>query len=303
MIKASRSQVFMVVVVGVIGVSLSAIWVRLAVDAVVPQNKVGFSLFLAAARMIFSAMVLLPTWKGFELKKIDVSAYRYAIAAGVCLAIHFATWIASLSYTSIAASTVLVTTNPIWVGLFSWWWYKEKLSLKSSLGIAIALLGGIIIAIADSGNGGNYSSPILGDALALFGAIMSSLYIIFGSQAQRRGLKTKNYIAIAYSVAAICLLPSPFLAASGYGGYDPKIYFYICSMAITSQLIGHSSLNWAVCWISPTLISLSLLFEPILASLLGAIVFSEVPSTELLLGGLIIILGIAVFLNSDRSSR
>ena len=301
MIKPSRSQVFVVVVIGVVGVCLSAIWVRLAVDAVVPQNKVGFSLFLAASRMIFAAVVLLPTWKGFKPKEIKASAYRYAIAAGVCLAIHFATWITSLSYTSIAASTVLVTTNPIWVGLFCWWWYKEKLTLKSSVGIGIALVGGIIIAIADSSNGGNYSNPILGDALALIGAIMSSLYIIFGSQAQRRGLNTSNYIAIAYSSAAVCLLTLPFLAGTSYVGYPQKIYFYICSMAVTSQLIGHSSLNWAVRWISPTLISLSLLFEPVLASLLGAIVFSEVPSIELLLGGLIILLGIAVFLNSDRA--
>ena len=301
MIKPSRSQIFIVVVIGIVGVCLSAIWIRLAIDAVVPQNKVGFSLFLAAARMIFSAIVLLPTWKGFKPKEIKASAYRYAIAAGVCLAIHFATWITSLSYTSIAASTVLVTTNPIWVGLFSWWWYKEKLTIKSIVGIGIALLGGIIIAIADSSNGGNYSNPILGDALALIGAIMSSLYIIFGSQAQRRGLNTSNYIAIAYSTAAVCLLTLPFFAGTNYIGYPQKIYLYICSMAVTSQLIGHSSLNWAVRWISPTLISLSLLFEPVLASLLGAIVFSEVPSIELLLGGLIILLGIAVFLNSDRA--
>ena len=300
MIKPSRAQVFMVVFIGIVGVCFSAIWIRLAVDAAVSQNKVGFSLFLAAARMIFAAIVLLPTWKGFKPKEIKPSAYRYAIAAGVCLAIHFATWITSLSYTSIAASTVLVTTNPIWVGLFSWWWYKEKLTLKSSVGIGIALIGGIIIAIADSSNGGNYSNPILGDALALIGAIMSSLYIIFGSQAQRRGLKTKNYVAIAYSTAAACLLTLPFFAGTNYVGYPQKVYFYICLMAVTSQLIGHSSLNWAIRWISPTLISLSLLFEPVLASLLGAIVFSEVPSIELLLGGVIILLGIAVFLNSDR---
>ncbi|MEL6495041.1 MAG: EamA family transporter [Cyanobacteria bacterium J06623_7] len=299
--QASRESVFVVIVIGVIGVSLAAIWVRLAVDVAAPTNKVGFSLFIAATRMIFSAIVLLPTWKNFKFTRTNVSVYSYAITAGVCLAIHFATWITSLSYTSIAASTVLVTTNPIWVGLLSWWWYGEKLTLKASLGIGIALLGGIIIAIADSGGGGNYSNSIWGDALALIGAVMSSLYIIFGSQAQRRGLATKNYIAIAYSTAAICLLPLPLGAGINYTGHSPQIYLYLGAMAITSQLIGHSSLNWAVRVVSPTLIGLSLLWEPVVASLLGAMVFDEIPSIELLLGGSIILLGMIIFLARDRS--
>ncbi|MEY2831926.1 MAG: hypothetical protein RLZZ574_1184, partial [Cyanobacteriota bacterium] len=209
MIKPARSQILLVVLIGIIGVSLAAIWVRLAVNSVVDtvmvDNQVGFSLFLAASRMILAAIILLPTWKNLKLR-VKPAAYYYAIAAGLCLAIHFATWITSLAYTSIAASTVLVTTNPIWVGLFSWWWYREKLGFWGVIGIAIALCGGVIIAIADSGNAGSYNSysnPILGDLLALIGAVMSSLYIIFGSQAQRQGLSTSSYIAIAYSTAAL----------------------------------------------------------------------------------------------------
>lgn len=299
MIKPRRSQILLVVVIGIIGVSLAAIWVRLAIETVLPDNKVGFSLFLAASRMILAAIILLPTWKNLKLDRAKPAAYYYAIAAGLCLAIHFATWITSLAYTSIAASTVLVTTNPIWVGLFSWWWYGEKLSLQGIIGIALALCGGLIMAIADSGNGGSYSNPILGDLLALIGAVMSSLYIIFGSQAQRRGLDTGNYVAIAYSTAAFCLLPLPFLFGASYFGYEGKVYLYICLMAVMSQVIGHTSLNWSVRWISPTVISLSLLFEPVVASLTAAIVFQEIPSTDLLLGGLVILWGIGVFINEQ----
>jgi drug/metabolite transporter (DMT)-like permease len=128
MMKPARSQILLVVILGIIGVSLAAIWVRLAVEAVNLKhvNLVGFSLFLAASRMFLAAIILLPTWKNLKLNQAKPTTYYYAIAAGLCLAIHFATWITSLSYTSIAASTVLVTTNPIWVGLFSWWWYGEK---------------------------------------------------------------------------------------------------------------------------------------------------------------------------------
>ncbi|MEM6613796.1 MAG: DMT family transporter [Cyanobacteria bacterium P01_C01_bin.72] len=298
--QPKRSQILIVVIVGIVGVSLAAIWVRLAVAAVVPSNKVGFSLFLAAARMILSAVILLPTWRNFQLDRCKSRAYYLALAAGLCLGIHFATWITSLSYTSIAASTVLVTTNPIWVGLISWWWYKEKLSPSKVIAIGVALLGGIIMAVADNTQAGNYSNRLVGDLLALLGAVMSSLYIIFGSQAQRRGLSTANYIAISYSAAALCLLPLPFFGNSGYLGYSSEVYLCVLSMAITSQVIGHTSLNWAVRWLSPTLISLSLLFEPVVASLLGAILFNEVPSIGLLVGGVTILLGIGVFLGSKQ---
>jgi drug/metabolite transporter (DMT)-like permease len=296
MTKPERSQILLVVVIGIIGVSLAAIWVRLAVATVDLKqiNQVGFSLFLAASRMFLAALILLPTWKNLKLDQAKPNAYYYAIAAGLCLAIHFATWITSLSYTSIAASTVLVTTNPIWVGFFSWWWYGEKLSLQSIIGIALALGGGVIMAIADSSNGGSYSNPIFGDLLALIGAVMSSLYIIFGSQAQQKGLSTTSYVAIAYSLAALCLLPLPFLFDAGYVDYPGKVYLYVLLMAVMSQIIGHTSLNWSVRWISPTVISLSLLLEPVVASLVGALVFQEIPSIDLLLGSLMILWGIAL---------
>ena len=111
MIKPSRWQIGIVLVVGIIGVSLAAIWIRLAIDAAIPNNKMGFSLFLAASRLIVAALILLLTRKNLKLPDTKPQAYYYAIAAGICLGIHFATWITSLAYTSIAASTVLVNTN------------------------------------------------------------------------------------------------------------------------------------------------------------------------------------------------
>ena len=296
MLKPTKWQLAIVLTIGILGVSFAAIWIRLAGDLVNSDNKVGFSLFLAASRLIVAASILLPNWKNFKLVQIKSTAFVYAVAAGICLAVHFATWITSLAYTSIAASTVLVTTNPIWVGLFSWWWYKEKLTWRNIVGIAIASIGGIILTTADSSAVGNYSNSALGNVLALTGAIMSSLYIIFGSQAQHRGLSIGNYIAIAYSTAALCLLPLPLLYDTSYLGYTPPVYLYIFLMALMSQVIGHTSLNWAVRWISPTIVSLSLLFEPVVASLVGAVVFQEIPTVGLLLGGVIILTGIAVFL-------
>ncbi|MEM9509467.1 MAG: DMT family transporter [Cyanobacteria bacterium P01_E01_bin.35] len=303
MIKPSRWQLAVVLVIGILGVSLAAIWIRLAIDAATPENRVGFSLFLAASRLIVAALVLLPTWKDLKFPQIQAEAHSlglyYAIAAGICLAAHFATWITSLAYTSIAASTVLVTTNPIWVGLFSWWWYRERLTRQGVVAILLALVGGIIIALSNGNDSVSYENSMLGNSLALLGAIMSSLYIIFGSQAQQRGLNTRSYIAIAYSTAAVCLLPMPLIYHTSYLGYSQSIYIYVLSMAIMSQVVGHTSLNWSVRWISPTLVSLSLLFEPVVASVFGAIIFQEIPSFNVLLGGVIILGAIALFLRRE----
>lgn len=293
--KPKLWQLVTVLSIGVLAVSMAAIFVRLSMQAWGNQS-VNFSLFLAASRLIVSAIILLPAWRNIKQLQVTPSAYYYAIAAGVCLAFHFATWISSLAFTSIAASTTLVTTNPIWVGLLSRWWLKEKLSKQTIIGIVIALVGGILIALSDANTSSSYSNPILGDILALLGAWMASLYIILSSMAQQKGLSLSSYIAIAYSSAAIVLLPLPLLFQGSYLGYPNLVYLYVLLMAIVSQLIGHTSFNWAVRWISPTFISLTLLLEPIASSWLGFILFAEIPPLLVFIGGLILLSGVGISL-------
>ncbi len=298
--KPKSWQIVTVLSIGVLAVSMSAIFVRLSMEAWGRQS-IEFSLFLAASRLIVSALILIPAWRKIKQLEVTPSAYYYAIAAGICLAFHFATWISSLAFTSIAASTTLVTTNPIWVGLLSWWWLKEKLSKQTIIGIVIALTGGILIAFGDANTSSSYSNPILGNILALAGAWMASLYIILGLQAQQKGLSLSNYIAIAYSSAAIVLLPLPLLFQGSYLGYPNQVYLYILLMAVISQLIGHTSFNWAVRWISPTFISLTLLLEPISSSWLGFILFAEIPSLLVFIGGLILLTGVGISLLGKRN--
>ena len=291
--KPKSWQVGIILAVGVLAVSTSAIFIRLAMAAAGKQG-VDFSLFLAASRLSMAALILLPTWRKIETTNVNPQAYYYAIAAGVCLAFHFATWISSLAFTSIAASTTLVTTNPIWVALLSRFWLKEKLSRKTILGIFIALVGGILIALGDTNTENSYSNPMIGDSLALIGSWMVSLYFLLGSQAQKQGLSISSYIAIVYTIAAIFLFPLPIFIGNGYLGYPDRVYFYGLLMAIFPQLIGHTSFNWSLRWISPTFITLSILFEPIVASLLGLIIFAEIPSLVVLLGGSIVLSGVAI---------
>ncbi|MBF2026054.1 MAG: DMT family transporter [Oscillatoriales cyanobacterium C42_A2020_001] len=278
---------------GILAVSTSAPLVRLAMAAAMTQT-VSFSFVLAALRLSFAAVMLLPAWRSVAHSKPTPVAIGYAIAAGITLAIHFATWITSLTFTSIAASTALVTTNPVWVALLSWVWLGEKPTRRVLLGTGIALIGGLLIGLGGTDPSATGSHPLLGDGLALVGAWMVSLYFLLGREAQRNGLSLSSYVAIAYSVAAIALLPLPLLTGTSYTGYSSVVYGYIVLTALLPQIVGHTSFNWAVRWMSPTVVTLAILFEPVLASLMGFVLFKEIPDESVLTGALVLLIGVAI---------
>lgn len=295
-----RWQVAIALGVGVLAVSTAAIWIRLAIEAAGIRGP-GFSLFLAATRLTLASSILLPIqWRnGWRnglrspaSAPVSRSAITCAVAAGLFLALHFATWITSLSYTSIAASTTLVTTNPLWVALLSWVGYKEVPTRRTAIGMAIALVGGLLVGVGGGDSGG--SQPLLGNALALVGSWTVSIYLLLGREAQRRGLGVGGYGIVAYSTAAIVLLPLPFLFGVGYTGYPPVVYLYSLLMALLPQVVGHTVLNWAVHWVSPTLVTLAILFEPVASSLLGFWVFGEVPTLRVWVGAVVLLLGVAI---------
>lgn len=293
-------QITIVLIIGIVSVSAAAIFIRLAMDAA-NNYTIGFSLFLAAFRLVVSALILLPTWRKIKHLKVSNQTYYFAIAAGICLGFHFATWISSLAFISVAASTTLVTTNPVWVALLARWWFKEKLSYKTAIAITVALLGSVIIAVAESNTVNAHHNSLLGAILALIGAIMASLYIVCGRQAQKQGLSLASYIAIAYSSAALILLPLPVLFGANYQGYPKQVYLYGLLMAIFSQIIGHTSFNWALRWLSPTIVTLCILIEPVGSSSLAWIFLKESPSMGVILGGLILLLGVGMALTTKET--
>ncbi len=256
------------------------------------MSGAGFSLFLAASRLILASIVLLPNWRNLLGEKISSRAYILAVAAGVSLSLHFGTWITSLSYTSVTASTVIATTNPIWVSLLSWLIWRETISRLTLSGIVIALAGGLVIAWGGFGNGA-YSNQLLGDFLALIGGIMASVYFLLGRSAQRAGLSTNNYVTVAYTTSAIVLLPFPFFFRVSYWGYPSLVYLYVILMALFAQVIGHTSFNWALRWVSPVIVTLVILFEPLGASILAIILFGEIPSPRVIYGSILLLLGVA----------
>lgn len=297
--KPQTWQVAAILTMGVFAVSTAAIFIRLSIAAAQVRG-VGFSLVLAALRLTLASLILLPAWRSIQLMPPRREAWGYAVAAGGFLAVHFATWITSLSYTSIAASTTLVTTNPVWVALLSWLWFKETPTRKTIFGIAIALFGSIIIALGGTDTAASGANPLLGDGLALVGAWAASLYFLLGREAQRHGMGIGGYVAVAYSFSALVLLPLPFIFGTSYAGYPSAVYVYVFLMALLSQAIGHTSCNWAVRWISPTIVTLAILLEPVSASLLGYLIFGELPTVLVLLGAVIILAGVAIAVLGTR---
>lgn len=292
-LRTPRWQVLLVLSVGVFCVSTAAIFIRLALAAV-DTPRVGFSLVLAASRLVLASLLLLPTWSTIQRKTYSQRAIAYSVISGLTLALHFGTWITSLSYTSIAASTTLVTTNPVWVALLSWFWFRETISAQTMIGIAITLLGSMSIGLQDTGGLTVGQNPLLGNTLALIGSWMVSLYLLLGREAQRRGIKIQHHVAIAYTTAALTLLPMPLFLGTPYTGYAPEVYGFMVLMAIVPQLLGHTSLNWAVHHVSPTLVTLAILLEPIGSSTLGYLVFGEIPTLGVLIGAGFILAGVAI---------
>jgi drug/metabolite transporter (DMT)-like permease len=282
----------LVLLVGVLAASTAALFIRLAYAAE-GSGSVGLGLVLAAVRLSVASLVLLPAWWGLRKAPRGEGAMGYAVLAGIFLGLHLALWIISLAYTSIVASATIVTTNPIWVALILWLWRGERPSRLTATGIVVAISGGTLIAVGDAWGASAGTRPLLGDLLALGGALTVSLYLILGREAQHRGLGLGQYVATAYVVGALTLLPAPLLLGPGYSGWPAEVYLYGILLAFIPQLVGHSSFNWAVRWVSPTLVALVILAEPVGGSVLGYLVFGEVPGALVLAGAAVLLVGVA----------
>ncbi len=286
------------ITVGILSVSMAPILIRLCQQEIVTLS-IGFSLFIAASRLIISSILLSPTYGNLREITKGNKGVVYAFGAGICLAFHFCTWISSLNFTSVAASVSLVTTNPLWIALLSWWFLKQKISQKTIVGIIIAILGSILIAFAQ-GNSHFGSNPLLGSILALLGALFGSGYILLGKVAQEKGLTISQYAVIAYITAAMLLFPLPLILGNGYLGYPISVYLYLILMAIVSQIIGHTSLNWCLRHFSPTTVSLVILLEPLISSLLAWWLFSEIPPVLVMVGAIILLVGVLISISTSK---
>lgn len=270
----------------------------IAGSAVVTRLTGAHGVVVAAYRLWIAAALALPPAL-LSLRGQHVTARHVALiaASGTFLALHFATWLMSLAYVSIAVSVTLTNTAPVWVALFAWIWSRQRPKRGTIVGISIAMFGGIIIA----GTGASGNVSLTGVSLALAGAVSVAGYLLISEHVQQAGVPSAGYIGLTYAAAAVVITPAPALFGEPYGGYSLATYGWFALLALGPQLIGHSSLNYATRFVSPTLVSTVALLEPFGAALLAWFVFSELPPFTTITGSVVLVAGLIVTARHTRS--
>ena len=281
---------FVVLGVGLLAISFGAILARLAQGAGLP------SLAIAALRLGLAALIVSPLalWQSRRaLLSMTSRQLRLTLGAGFFLAAHFASWISSLEYTSVASSTALVTTNLLWIAIAAYLFSGEKPGRLMALGMVVSLGGSLLIFWSDSGNsssrGAPGSNPLLGNALAVFGSWCFSAYLLIGRRL-RADLSLAAYVWLAYGAAAVILLLACGVAAVPLTGYGAPAYLFALGLALGPQLLGHTAYNWSLKHVSPSFVALVTLGEPVGCAALAWLFFAE--SFALLQGiGFLLLLG------------
>lgn len=252
--------------------------------------RLGFSLVVVAL-----ALAATGTWR--ELRRIRALELLIALGAGAMLALHFWSWNASIHLTTVAASVVLVNMHPPFVALLSTFWLGEKPRPRQWAGIAIAMIGAGIVAMSDAGGlpgGGGSSRALLGDGLALVGAVTVALYFVAGRRL-RGSYSLWPYVAVVYGAAFVVLVAIAAARSVPLTGYPPRELLIFAALAAGPMLIGHTGMNYALRYLPAYIVNLTVLGEPVGATIIAFLVPSirEVPGGGTIIGGIITLLGIA----------
>lgn len=282
--KYIEKHPIIMIVVGVIGISLSSIFVKYSTAP---------SAVTAAYRLLWTILLMSPVTFGNqeirqELFHVSRRNLLLSCLSGVFLAFHFTLWFESLHHTSVASSTTIVCTEVIWVSLGYALFLKGRMRLRAVLAIAVTLVGSALIAFADSSSG---SAHLYGDLLSLLAAIAVAVYVLLG-RVVRETVSTTVYTYIVYSSCAavllfFCLVQRDSLFRHGYSGILVGLL-----LAVFSTILGHSIFSWCLKFFSPSFVSASKLCEPVVAAILAVFLFKESPSVLQLAGGALILGGV-----------
>jgi len=298
-IKDHLQPIFLIPL-GIAAVSMSSILIRFAQDF-------ASSLAIAAFRLLFAVLIILPfvvQKYHQELRSFSKPDLLFTLLSGLLLAIHFASWITSLEYTSVASSVVLVSTTPLWVAAASPLLLKERVERRVWWGLLITLIGGLVIAFSDSWvKSGSWTglslqnlgaeNTLQGDLLAVLGAVSGAGYLIIGRRLRKK-YSLLPYILLVYGTAAVLLILSVLLVEGVPPVYPPKVYVWLVLMAVFPQLIGHSIFNWALRYLPAGYVSVTLLGEPLGSTILAYIILREIPNQPKLIGAILILSGIMI---------
>ena len=263
------------------------------------------ALAIAAGRLGLASLILSPLAlgrAGGELRRLPRRALLLALLSGAFLALHFASWVSSLDYTSVASSAVLVTTTPIWVGLAGLLFFRERLRQLALVGVVLTLAGSAMIALSDGGGVAGGPNPLLGDALALLGAITVTGYLLIG-RALRSAMSILAYIWLVYTSAALLLLATMLLSGHTLLGYPWPVYLLLLGLAVGPQLLSHTSFTWALKYLSAAFIAVAILGEPVGSALMAWALLGERFAFLQLVGFVMLLAGIVVAARAEGGDR
>lgn len=277
------SAPYLLLLGGVLAVSVSSIFVR---------YTTADPLVVAFYRMLFTTLLLLPVAAKQDGLKMDRKSLRLSILSGVFLAAHFASWFWSIRMTSIASSTILVDTHPLWVLLISLLLWRERPGRVGLAAYALALSGAVLISWGDLQFN---PQALVGDLLAVVGAITVSAYFLLGQQV-RKQVGALLYSVTAYGVAAVTLLVAALVTGAPLAGFGPSNWALFVALAVIPTIFGHTVFNWVLRYLPAPVVSLSILGEPVGATLLAWLLFGQAPGLATLAGGTLTLGGIFLYL-------
>lgn len=282
--KANRLVPIIVLAIGVMGVSSGAIFARYA-DA--------HALVKSAYRLGIASSILVPVALIFhrrEYRNLARRDFALAVTAGFFLALHFAAWISSLDYTTVASSVMLVNTIPIWVVLINMFTGRGAPSRTMWFCVAMSVVGAAVIGWGDMAFSGE---TLFGDALAVAGAMAAAVYILCGKEVRKK-ISVTPYIALCYGSAAVFMWIAVLALGLDFIGFTKATWGAFFGMALVSQIIGHSSYNWALGQFSAGFVAIMLLGEPIGSTILAYFLFDETPAPIKILGCALLLSSIVI---------
>ena len=254
------------------------------------------ALAIAFWRNAMAAGVLVP-WavvtRRDELRTLRGHTGALAVGAGVLLALHFGTWVPSLRYTSVASATALVSTQPIWAAMLARRG-GAHISGRAWTGIVVAVCGVAVLAGADVSTSGH---ALAGDALALAGGMFAAGYMAVGGAVRRR-VGTVTYTAVCYSTTSVLLLLVCVAGAQALSGFPASAWWRIVAVTLGAQFLGHSMFNRVLRTVSPTMVSLAILFEVPGAAFIAAVWLGQTPSAAAVPGLVLLLVGIGLVLTA-----
>ncbi|HEX2600665.1 MAG TPA: DMT family transporter [Gemmatimonadaceae bacterium] len=289
---------YWVLVLALLGISFAGPLVRLSTaDAVtIAVWRLGFSLIIVTAFLVITG-----EWR--DWRHLTPRHFGFAVLGGVCLALHFWAWNASIHLTTIAASVTLVGMQPAIVAVISAFALREAPTRRQVAGIAIAIIGATIIAAPDLKGGlatrGN--APLLGNLLATSGAVTAAIYYSIG-RSLRKTLGVWAYVGIVYTAAFVTLWFIARSRGAALTPQPPREIAIFAALALGPMLLGHTGMNWALKFLPAYVVNLIVLGEPIGATILGAVIpaIRQIPSAATLIGGAVVLTGVVIAAGSQR---